>query len=121
MLALHVSYSNRDSNEWVSLPPVPLTPVPAIASGFDYEQARVQEHLTFPNGETMEFGVAYAGVNHSVSVHVTGGGTETGQTTLLNFGGFKSKPSNYDPTAIFLSPAGLHVQIMVGPIPPVSP
>jgi hypothetical protein len=53
---------------------------------------------------------------------VTSSGTEPGQTTtLLSFGGFKSKDSNYDPTAIFRSPGGLHIQVMVGPLIAVSP
>ncbi|QJR09222.1 hypothetical protein DSM104443_00259 [Usitatibacter rugosus] len=65
--------------------------------------------VTIPSGEELVLGAVYAEANRSLNIVVSHNGKQ-----LLNMSGFKLKPTTYDPTALFLTPGGLHVQVMVG-------
>ena len=114
MFALHVSYVESSGQEWIPLGEFPLTPT---ASSPDPKLGLMDlsnQVVTLPNGESLKFSVGFAEINRSVSIHVEGE-TPRGPATFFFVGGFKSSNSNYDPAANFLTPGGLHVQVMVGP------
>ena len=119
-LALYLSCGNRDTEEWDALATLPLKLSAPYPEGLAYPVMELKdERVPLPNGESLHFSVAVMEFNRSVSIHV-GGETPEGKSTLLFIGGFKSSLSNFDPTAHFLTPGGMHVQIMVGPVLPAT-
>jgi len=113
MLALHISYGNRELDEWVPLADFPLKPHAPHSEDSSHGVLEVREEpLMLPNGESLRFSVAFTEFNRGMSLLV-----QSENDTVLSVAGFKSSISTYDPAVTFLSPSGLHLSLMVGPVP----
>lgn len=104
-MRLHVSIGDEGSGDW--RPVAAWEPDEKSAHG--PETFSWKRQLLLPSGESLEIGAVYAPFNRGMSIGVTKGGAQ-----LAFVGGFKLKPSTYDPTLILLSPGGTQVQVMLG-------
>lgn len=120
-MKLFVSYGDEKTNTWEALREIELRPyselypeqyktIPRIPGMLLKVLGLNNEAVTLPNGEEIGITVAYTPDNRGLSLVISQGGK-----TLLNVGGFKSNEIDYDPSAVLLTPGGMHVSVMVGP------
>jgi hypothetical protein len=102
-MRLHISIGNEQSNEW--LPVATLDPDQTSANG----TLSWTREIFLPSGEALDVGAIYAPSNNGVNIVISKGGAQ-----LAQVGGFKLKPTTFDPNIVVLTPDGAHVSIMLG-------
>ena len=65
--------------------------------------------LSLEDREVLTFAAVYAAHNHSVGMEVWKDGKMLAQVLAAKF-----KATSYDPSVILLTPAGIHIEMMIG-------
>jgi hypothetical protein len=112
-MKLYLQYGEELSGQWKSLCEIELEPLLNVNSRPLTEAQNVLGiHLApvrLPNGEVFNVDITYSTENRGISIRFL-----SGDTTLIQVGGFKRQEISYDPNVIFLTPNGIHISAMVG-------
>jgi hypothetical protein len=112
-MKLYLQYGEELSGQWKSLCEIELKPLLNVNPHPLTESQNVLGiHLApvnLPNGEVFNVDITYSTENRGISIRIL-----SGDTTLIQLGGFKRQETSYDPNVIFRTPNGIHVSAMVG-------
>ncbi|MEH2163528.1 MAG: hypothetical protein V7K38_21450 [Nostoc sp.] len=112
-MKLYLQYGEDLSGQWKSLYEIELKPLLNVnPDPLSEAQNVLGIHLApvrLPNGEVLNVDITYSTENRGLNIRFL-----SGDTTLIQVGGFKKQETSYDPNVIFLTPNGIHVSAMVG-------
>ncbi|MEH2462821.1 hypothetical protein [Nostoc sp.] len=112
-MKLYLQYGEELSGEWKSLCEIELKPLLNVTRRpYPEAQNLLGIHLApvrLPNGKVLNVDITYSTENRGISITIL-----SGDTTLIQVGGFKRQETSYDPNVIFLTQNGIHVSAMVG-------
>lgn len=104
---LFAACTSPGANGWQELPALALQmPAGGDAGVLELRDAR----LDLPGGESLQLAAAYWPANRTLNLSATLDGK-----ALLNLAACKRSDADSSPTVVFLTPAGIHVSLTLGP------
>ncbi|MBW4454352.1 MAG: hypothetical protein KME55_17505 [Nostoc indistinguendum CM1-VF10] len=110
---MYLQYGEELSGQWKSLCEIELKPLLNVNSrpfakapnllGIDFVPVKL------PNGEVLNVDITYSTDNRGINIRIL-----SGDTTIIQVGGFKRQETSYDPNVIFITSNGIYVSAMVG-------